>query len=199
MLAVVATAVLHQVVSNVLGLHAVFVAVAVLCWTGYLVWRLRKEPGLLATWGFGRANARRAWWAATAVGLAGVAAMAAVGAARGHLEIRAALWATLLLYPIWGLVQQTLVQVFVARNLRRAPAPLGAMGVVIMVCAVLFALVHAPDVALMAATGVLGAAFTAIYLRWPNLWPLGFWHGWLGAFFYAWVLGRYPLVEMLSS
>jgi len=34
-----------------------------------------------------------------------------------------------------------------------------------------------------------------LYFRYRNLWPLGVLHGWLGAFFYLWVLGRDMWVE----
>ena len=66
------------------------------------------------------------------------------------------------------------------------------------ICAVLFSLVHVPDPQLMVATFVLGLAFTPIYLRWRNLWPLGVLHGWLGAFCYVWVLDRNPWQEVFG-
>ena len=196
--AVLVTAAAHQVLSNGLGLHAPFIVLACVGWGGYVLLRLRQDPTRLASWGFARAHSRGAWIATTAIALPAIAAMAGMGLARDQLTFRGALWATLALYPLWGLVQQTLVQVFVARSLRHAPSPLGADASVVLISALLFAAVHAPQVELMGATLLLGGAFTAIYLRWPNLWPLGLWHGWLGAFFYAWVLGKFPLVEMLA-
>ena len=48
---------------------------------------------------------------------------------------------------------------------------------------------------LVAATGLLGAVFALIYMRWRNLWPLGLYHGWLGVFYYYWILGRDPWAE----
>jgi membrane protease YdiL (CAAX protease family) len=93
---------------------------------------------------------------------------------------------------VWGLVQQFLVQAMVARNLlawttRRSVATL--------VAAALFAAVHWPDGVLMGATCLLGLAFTPMYLAFRNLWPLGLYHGWLGALTYFWVLGRDPWRE----
>lgn len=206
--AVIATAIAFQIAVHVLGLHAPFVVVASIGWIGYVALRVREDPRRLQRWGFGRARLRPALLATTAFAVLALVLLAVFAASRERLVVRPALLPTLLFYPIWGLVQQTLVQVFVARNLRRAQArtwagaperPSGAAprGTVVAVCALLFALVHAPDLPLVVATGAMGAAFTAIYLRWSNLWPLGLWHGWLGAFFYAWALDRYPLVEML--
>ena len=51
---------------------------------------------------------------------------------------------------------------------------------------------------LVLATALLGLVFTPIYLRWRNLWPLGLYHGWLGALCYFWVIGRDPLLEILG-
>lgn len=65
--------------------------------------------------------------------------------------------------------------------------------------ALLFGAVHLPDLRLAAATCLLGAVFTLIYLRWRNLWPLGLYHGWLGVFFYYWVLRRDPWAEMFGA
>jgi hypothetical protein len=45
----------------------------------------------------------------------------------------------------------------------------------------------------------LGLAFTQIYLRWRNLWPLGIYHAWLGVFAYFWVLHRDPWLEVFGS
>ena len=84
-------------------------------------------------------------------------------------------------------------------NRVRMPGPLGAGPVVVLVCGLLFGAVHAPDVELVVATTLLGGAFTAVYLRHPHVWPLGLWHGCLGALFYAWVLGRYPLAELVPG
>jgi len=61
---------------------------------------------------------------------------------------------------------------------------------------ILFGLVHLPHVQLAVATAALGAVFTLIFVRWRNVWPLGVCHGWLGVFFYYWVLGRDPWLEI---
>lgn len=50
----------------------------------------------------------------------------------------------------------------------------------------------------MAATFMMGLAFTPMYLRHRNLWPLGIYHGWLGVLTYYWVLARDPWTEMFG-
>src|SRR5262249_24483514 len=102
------------------------------------------------------------------------------------------------LYPVWGLVQQLLVQGIFVRPVTAAGAGVLKKLSVTVLAALLFAAVHLPDVKLAAATCLIGAVFTTIYIRWRNLWPLGLYHGWLGVFFYYWVLGRDPCSEMFG-
>ena len=104
-----------------------------------------------------------------------------------------------LLYPIWGVVQQLLVQGMVAANLSDAPGGLGSPYAVTPIAAVLFGAVHVPNWKLTAATFAMGLAFTPLYLRHRNLWPLGLYHGWLGALFYVWVLDRNPWRDIVRK
>ena len=120
--------------------------------------------------------------------------MAAYAAFQGGIAFTARLGILFALYPLWGWIQQFLIQALVVRNLERHRF-FSHPFCLVPASAVLFALVHAPYVPLMLATFGLGLAFTPIYLRWRNLWPLGLYHGWLGALFYVWVLGRDPLLE----
>jgi hypothetical protein len=100
-----------------------------------------------------------------------------------------------LLYPFWGLLQQFLIQAIVVRNL----APHVSPGIVVASAAVLSGVMHLPDPALALSTAILGAIFTLIFLRWPNIWALGVCHGWLGVVFYFWVLGRDPWLEIVTG
>lgn len=189
---VVMTGLLHLLISNVLELQAVFIAVALTGWIAYAVWRSRRDPEAPGRWGF-RRRGLFATLVATSLfaSVAGVA-MAWVGHRRGTLGYESAVLPLFLLYPAWGLVQQSLVQALVAGNLRRSTTWASSTCIIVPFCAVLFGLVHMPDWALVAATFTLGLVFTPIYLRWRNLWFLGIYHGWLGALFYVWVLGRNP-------
>ena len=104
----------------------------------------------------------------------------------------------MLLWPLHlglGLLQQLLVQAMVVRNL----GPVLPTPVVITIAAALFGVVHLPHVELAVSTALLGTVFTLIFTRWPNIWALGVCHGWLGVFFYFWVLGRDPWLEIVAA
>lgn len=193
--AVVLTGVGHLVASRA-GASDVFIPVVAVGWGGYVGYRAATEPGFLRDLGLVGGDVGRA---ARDVGLlsAGAAlAMAGYGAAAGHLRLDPTLLPLLVLYPAWGLTQQTLVQGFVTRHLGGAGLPTPA---VVPISAVAFGAVHVPNWPLTAATTALGGAFAPLYLRDRTVWPLGVAHGALGTLFYVWVLDRDPYAEIFGG
>ena len=132
----------------------------------------------MRVWGFRLDNLVHASRAPAAFAAVALVAMAIYGGLQGTLTWRPAMAVLLLLYPSWGLIQQFLLQAMFARNLHREVAWLRSPWRLAPLNALLFGLVHAPDLALMGATFLMGLAFTPMYLRDRNLWPLGVFHGW---------------------
>ena len=89
-------------------------------------------------------------------------------------------WLSLLVVPFWGLTQQYILQGFIYRRLQRI-FPTQNSYTVILIAAVLFALVHAPNFPLMFLTLVGGIVWTWVYERAPNLFVLGLSHGIMSA------------------
>jgi uncharacterized protein len=157
---------------------------------------VRRDRSIMARWGFRAEGFTQTLAATSAVALLGAVAMTAIGAARGQLALHWHMLPLALLYPIWGIVQQFMIQGLVVANLAGAVRSRAA---ITLIAAMLFGLVHFPDLELSAATFLLGLAFSAIYLRWQNLWPLGLYHGWLGVLMYFLVLGKDPWVDIFSA
>gem|GEM_PF-5306162 len=67
----------------------------------------------------------------------------------------------------------------------------------LLIPATAFGAVHLPSWDLTAGTFGLGLASTPLYLRHRNVLPLGLYHGWLGAFYYRWVLDRNPWADLV--
>ena len=86
----------------------------------------------------------------------------------------------LLVYPFWGLIQQTLFQGVFFESFRRLQRPY--LGIV--ATSLLFVAVHYPSKILMGYTAIAGPLFSWIYHKRPNVLPLAFYHGVLGAFLY---------------
>lgn len=183
------TGVLFVVFGLVSSASKVFFAVpCIAAWGAYAIWRTarghQKELGLTLD-GIGRAST---------VPAAMVLATVVVSIVRriwlGWTAPPPETWLLLLIYPPWGLVQQMIVQVFVARNLvlLGVPRPL-----VVPIGALVFGAVHAPDWTLLAITAPAGLVWTWWFLRHPTLIPIAIAHGWSGAFVYTWILDRSAL------
>ncbi len=195
LLAVVATAVGHYVFVDIDILHPVYLVVTIGGWMAYLAHSVRSRPDEVAEWGFradGSAEAGR-WIAMILAGAGGV--MALIGLVTGHLTAHWHFLVCLAIYPLWGWVQQWLVQGVVVRSLRENGFGFGAT---VVLSAFAFGFAHWPDWGLILPTFALAFLFTPLWLRYRNLWPLGLAHGWLGAMLYYWVLGRDPIGEFVG-
>jgi len=194
--AVIATAVLHPVFKGILHQRALFIALALGGWLAYFGARCRREQGVLQQLGFRKEGLGPAFLAASAFSAAALIVMAVIAGTQQTIIFRWQMFLLLALYPVWGTMQQLLLQGIFVRTVATPGTGLWPRLLVTIAAALLFGAVHLPDMRLAGATCLLGAVFTLIYLRWRNLWPLGLYHGWLGVFFYYWVLGRDPWGEM---
>jgi hypothetical protein len=197
--AVIATALLHPVFADVLHQRAAFIGLALGGWTVYLGVRLRRERGTLKQMGLRWEGLAPAFLAASVVGAAALVTMGVIAQTRQALVFRWQMFLLLGLYPVWGTMQQLLVQGIFVRPVVTMGTGVWPKLLATALAALMFGAVHLPDMRLAAATCSLGAVFAAIYLRWGNLWPLGLYHGWLGLFFYYWVLGRDPWGELFDT
>ena len=195
--AVLATGVVHLVFIELFQAKAWFIGLAILCWAIYIAIRVHNDDSALGYWGFRSVNLKKTSIASSTV--AAIAVLAMIPISKGRLFFHWHMLPLLMLYPIWGVIQQFLVQAMVVNNLATISNRISFRWMVTILAAGLFGLVHIPDLKLMAATFCLGLAFTPVYLSWRNLWPLGVYHGWLGVLYYFWVLGRDPWVEVLNS
>ena len=194
--AVATTGVLHLVFKS-LGAKGLFIALASVSWISFVVWRVRQDSNLWVQWGFQTKNLSSAFFWPTVIFVFGVSLMAWYGLANGRVLWQGHILLLLLLYPLWGILQQFLVQALGVANLMTL-FPRQGWVVAMPVGIVLFSLIHFPNGLLMLATGLMASFFIPCYLRDRNLWPLGLYHGWLGTFFYLWVLGRDPWVDVFG-
>jgi membrane protease YdiL (CAAX protease family) len=116
--------------------------------------------------------------------LIGAAVLAAIGYFAGALHSKDRSWAILIFLPLWGLMQQYTLQAFIYRRLRfiLVPAQLSPnetasrVRLAIFSAAALFALVHAPNLPLMALSLIAGLIWSWVYERAPNLFALALSH-----------------------
>lgn len=171
------------------------VGAGVAVWGVYLGMRVRRQPGVAREWGFQTDNLAGALRTVGPPTAAAAAAMIGTAWRLGNLPPPGGFWALLLLYPVWGLAQQFLLNVALARNL----ASVMPAGAAVLLAAALFAASHAPDWPVAALTLPAGVVWAWLYRRQPNLWVLGVAHALLGALAFTAVLGRDPLGALLPG
>ncbi|MEO6201977.1 MAG: CPBP family glutamic-type intramembrane protease [Nitrospirales bacterium] len=170
---------------------------ASISWMGYILWQVWQNPTKWRSWGFRTDNLREAFiWPSVLFAGSGLV-MAWYGVVTGRELWQGHMLFLLFLYPLWGILQQFLVQALGVDNLIKI-FPQHGLLLAIPIGVILFAVVHFPDGWLMLATGLMACFFIPFYVRDRNLWPLGLYHGWLGTFFYLWVLDRDPWVSVFG-
>lgn len=108
---------------------------------------------------------------------------AAIGYSTGSFHQTSHFWSSLLVLPVWAITQQYVLQAFIYRRMRFVFAGDAApneqrrqANLAILATAVIFALAHAPNLALMLLTFVGALLWCWVYERAPNLWALGLSH-----------------------
>jgi len=170
-------------------------ASAVMLWSIYLIWRMKKMKGILKLWGFRSDNFISAMRPCSIFAILAMIILFIYGWVAGYLPMPSSFWIILILYPIWGIAQQFALQVLIGRNLQYI---IKSLPIRVIIIASLFSASHFPNFCLMALGFPLGIATTIIYNRHPNLWAIGIIHGILGALAYYLVLGQDPTTEILK-
>ena len=196
--AVILTAIGKFIFMDYLNWRFPFVAVAIISWVSYVIFRKSKQPGITKYWGFRTDNFKTVLKKVLPFGLMAVVTFFAVGFFKGTLNISWHIIPILILYPIWGAIQQFLLIALTAGNLQDMKGQKLNKEIIILLSAILFGAIHYPFVWLMIATFILAIFYGWIYLSERNIYVLGLFHGWLGGIFYYTVLERNPFLEMFG-
>jgi membrane protease YdiL (CAAX protease family) len=198
-LAVLLTAVGKFVFMDILQAKLPFILSIIAGWTIYVIYRHRKTPGILSYWGFRRDTLKNVTYRVLPFAVSAIVLCFFIGYYRGTLNITWHIFPILLLYPLWGCIQQFLVIALVAGNLQDLKNYPVNHATAITTAALLFGLMHYPFYWLMLGTTVLALLYGFIYLRSRNIYVMGIFHGWLGALFFYTVVGRDPFAEIFGK
>lgn len=194
--AVVITAIGKFVFMDWLNWRFPFVAVAILAWTGYIIYRKKRTLGVLEYWGFRKDTFTPVLKLLLPLGLISIACFMGIGIWQETIQWTWHILPILITYPLWGIIQQFLIIALIAGNLQGLRSVKLDKRVVILLTAVLFSVVHFPSYWLMGGTFLLALVYGFVYLKIKNLYVLGLFHGWLGAIFYYTVVGSDPFADI---
>ncbi len=182
-----------------LNLKLAYILVAILFWSGYVLYQQQKQPGILSYWGLSTVSFFKSFWSLFPIFI-GISLLAVCyGQYSGSSVLDLSILAILLLYPIWGIIQQFIIIALVGRNLKDHSKIDLNKSTIIAITAFVFGIVHYPHPLLIIATFLLALVYTHLYLKGYNLLVLGIYHGWLGAVFYYTVLGRHAWNEVFEA
>ncbi|MEM5566009.1 CPBP family intramembrane glutamic endopeptidase [Psychroserpens sp. AS72] len=195
-LAVVITGVGKFVFMDYLNCRLPFVIVAIVSWLLYVRYRYKKDQQVLRDWGFRKDNFKPVLKLVLPFAIVSLVSFFVIGFIQGTLNPTWHIIPLLITYPIWGTVQQFLTIGLVAGNLSTLKSIKLKKGIVILITATLFSLVHYPSLWLLIGTFILALFYGYIYLKSKNLYVLGLCHGWLGALFYYTVVNQDPFADV---
>lgn len=183
---------------DVLNQRFFYISFACLFWCIYIFIRLKKDQKILDYWGMNLKGFKSTFLELLPFAIILSLFFISLGAIfeRSVLNIR--IIPILLIYPIWGIIQQFIMIGILARNLKDAQSFNLTNFWVILISSILFAIVHFPFILLVLSTFALALVYTALYLKDRNLIVLGIYHGLLGAIFFYTILGRDPFLEVFG-
>src|SRR5688572_26938026 len=115
--AVILTAIGKFIFMDYLNWRFLFVAVAIISWVSYIIYRNRQQPGITKYWGFRTDNFKTVLKKVFPFGLLAVVTFFGVGFYKGTINFTWHIIPILILYPIWGAIQQFLLIALTAGNL----------------------------------------------------------------------------------
>lgn len=197
-IAVVVTGLFKFLFFDILNWHFVYVTFAVIFWLVYIYYRYGKNPGIIKYWGFTKNNLKitfriTAIFASVSLSIFILFAVIMKYPLWNHHIVY-----SILTYPFWGVIQQFLVMSLCAGNLKDMKSLHIKNIYIVFAVALLFSVVHFPSLLLVLGTFFLGIFYCIVFLKYRNLYPLGVFHGIIGAFFYFYVLNRDPWLQFIE-
>jgi hypothetical protein len=182
--AVLCTGVGKFIFMDLLNWKLPFIIAAIVSWSVYIALRQYQHKGILAYWGFRTDNFTQALHKVLPFGIVSVISFFIIGMLQGTINLTWHILPILIIYPIWGTIQQFLLIGLFAGNSRDLKSVFIPKAIILLLAALLFAGVHYPNYWLIAATFVLALFYGYIYLQVRNVYVLGLFHGWLGGLFF---------------
>ena len=197
--AVLATGIGKLIFFNWLHLQFWFIMLASIFWIGYILYRVRSNKSIVNWWGFRKEGLRNSLRMIAPLAVIALTLFILYGLRSGKMILNWHIIPSLILYPLWGIIQQFLIMALLAGNLDTLKNESVPRYLTILMTAFVFGIVHFPYYLLIVGTFLLAIIYALVFLKHRNLWVLGLFHGWLGSFFYFFVLGRDAWMTFVES
>jgi len=197
-IAVVITGLGKFVLMDWLNLRLLYIVGACLFWIVYIFYQFKMNKQILSYWGLSSTNFRKTFLELLPVAIVAVILFVFAGNYFGTNILSWNILPILLVYPIWGIIQQFVIVGLLAGNLKDLDNISVPTFAIVLITALIFAIVHYPHYILIAGTFVLALVYTTLFLKKRNLVAMGIYHGWLGAFFFYTILERDPWQEVFG-
>ncbi len=196
-LAVLITGLLKFLFAEWLELRVFYITAACLFWIIFILVRYKKNPLVLKRWGFQKHNFGKSLLYLLPFGLIFSTGIIIYALLFTDARFNWHILPILVLYPLWGIIQQFIVAGLVAGNLKLLANGKITDTQVNLLISFLFALLHYPGILLMIYVFVMEFVFIKAYFKYNNLWSLGLYHGWVSGLFLFFVVGRDLWSELL--
>ena len=161
--------------------HKEYIIITSIIWISYILFSTQQKRDY---WGITTKNIYKAFLLPTQLFMVGLFYII-LNAKTTHHTKTAHLIATLFIYPLWGLLQQFLVQSMIIKNLPQLNIIL-----TIIIGGCLFSIIHIHTPFLLLPTFLLGCAWTYCYIKNNNIIPLGIYHGVLATLYFHYILNQ---------
>lgn len=195
-IAVILTGVGKFIFMDWLNVRFLYITVAILFWVGYIIFRYRQDKSILKYWGLNKQNFKKSFLELLPFAIVLVFSFVLIGNSLGTNVLNWTILPILLLYPLWGIIQQFIMIGVLAKNIKEMESIHVPDLFIVLITAIIFSLVHYPFTLLIIGTFFLAIVYTILYLNKRNLIVMGIYHGWIGAFFFYTMLSRNPYDEV---
>lgn len=198
-LLVVLTGISKILVMDTLNLKLPYIILVTLFWLSYFIYRTCTEKELYKYWGLSLSNAKPLFKIVASVGVVLIAVIVIYGVYIEPIHWSVHILFVLLVYPIWGLIQQFLIMSLFAGNIHDFRGKNTGGMITVLLTSILFSIVHYPSFPLMFATLVMAIIYSYLFLKYRNIIPLGLFHGIIGGLFYYVILNRDAWEEFVTK
>jgi len=181
-----------------LDLRFLYISSACIFWIVYIFLRKKEIPEILGYWGLTFDNFKKTFLELLPIAVISSVAFYFIGTKLGTNILNINIIPILLIYPIWGIIQQFIMIGIFARNLKDSDQINLPTAGVVLAAATLFAIVHFPFLILVAATFLLAIVYVSLYFKGRNLLVMGIYHGWIGGLFFYTMMARDPFLEVFG-